>query len=64
MPNDPKITDLRKLAEEAAAEAYDQRAISCWPWSHRWTMWKPLEGSIMYQTRRCLRCGKTKDILR
>lgn len=54
--------DLKKLAEEAAREAYTPRAERCWPWSHRWTMWRPsvLAGGFVsssFQRRRCLRCG-------
>ena len=41
MTTDDEEIDLRRLAEEAAREAYSPRAQHCWPWSHRWTMWEP-----------------------
>lgn len=56
-----KTTDFQKLAEEAAKEAYDLRAMKCRPWSHEWTMWKPNFNGSSFQRRRCVRCGKTRE---
>ena len=54
------LAELRRLAMDAAREAPTPRALKCWPWSHRWTMWQPdFQGSIC-QRRRCLRCGLSK----
>jgi len=56
------IDDLRQLAERATREAYSPRAETCWfPWSHRWTMWRPKFELSGYQHRRCIRCGKTVE---
>jgi hypothetical protein len=55
--------DLRRLAEQAAREAYSPRAEFCWPWSHRWTMWTRETRWSLYQRRRCVRCGKTTEKL-
>ena len=63
MTTDDEEIDLRRLAEEAAREAYSPRAQHCWPWSHRWTMWEPNGRYSMYQRRRCVRCGKTGEKL-
>jgi hypothetical protein len=52
--------DLKKLAEEAAQEAYSPRAQFCWPWSHQWTMWKQARRDSIFWHKRCVRCGKPK----
>lgn len=59
MTND-QIKAMRRLAEEAAREVYSPRAQACWPWSHRWTMWRPWEDAGL-QRRRCVRCGLTRE---
>lgn len=61
-----KTTDFRRLAEEAAQEAYSPRGQRCWIF-HRWTMWEELRHPIypsLYrmQKRRCVRCGEVKYI--
>lgn len=58
--NDEPI-DLKKLAEEAAATAYEPRAKKCFPWSHQWTMWEYVNSLKLDQTRRCVRCGLRKE---
>jgi hypothetical protein len=65
MPADGPI-DLRKLAEEAAAEAYSPRAKRCWFLHRQWSMWQekphPSYPSIyILQTRKCLACGQTQS---
>jgi hypothetical protein len=64
--------DFKRLVREAASETYSPLAQHCWPWQHRWTMWrKELKpGSVAQITqehwwiRTCVRCGKpaTRDI--
>lgn len=55
------ITDLQRLAVEAAREAYSPRALKCWPWSHQWSTWEPLlVFGRLFESRGCLRCGRTK----
>jgi hypothetical protein len=53
--------DMKALVEEAQRTAYDPRARRCWPWSHQWTMWRPVRVLQVFQQRRCVRCGITKE---
>jgi hypothetical protein len=59
--------DLKQLAQEAAQSAYSPRAQTCWfPWSHRWTMWKPRQvysdgATSDFYRRRCVRCGRPQE---
>lgn len=54
------IAQLKRLAIEAAREAPDPRAKRCWL-RHDWTMWAPVRPNSIFQRRRCMRCGLTKE---